>query len=64
MLFTTFLVTCLQVNNLLRDKIKYTNNGTNVERDVIFSDLFDLSGFQRFVLCMYVVCVYKHCCVE
>ena len=56
-IFTTFLVTCLRFHILWVDTIPFEKNNQTGQRDVIVSDLFDLSGFDRFVmwqLCMWL----------
>ena len=45
--FTTFLVTCLRFHVLWVDTVPFEKNNQTGQRDVIFSDLFDLSGFDR-----------------
>ena len=44
-LFTTFILTCLQYELLFRDKI-LVDNGT-VSRDIVLSDLFDVSRLRQ-----------------
>ena len=46
--FTTFLVTCLRFHILWVDTIAFEKNNQTGQRDVIVSDLFDLSGFDRY----------------
>ena len=46
-LFTTFLVTCLRFHVLWVDTVPFEMNNQTGQRDVIFSDLFDLSRFDR-----------------
>ena len=45
--FTTFLVTCLRFHVLWVDTVPFEENNQTGQRDVIFSDLFDLFGFDR-----------------
>ena len=48
--FTTFLVSCLRFHILWVDTIPFEKNNQTGQRDVIVSDLFDLSGFDRLVV--------------
>ena len=49
-LFTTFLVSCLRFHILWVDTIPFEKNNQTGQRDVIVSDLFDLSGLDRLVV--------------
>jgi len=46
-IFTTFVVTCLRLDNLWADTITYVNDNVTEERDVLFEDLFDIKQFQK-----------------
>lgn len=56
--FTTFLVSCLRFHILWVDTIPFEKNNQTGQRDVVVSDLFDLSGFDRLVVFHHIV----HCC--
>ena len=53
-LLATFLFTCLKFDNLVVDKVTYYHDNTTGERDVLFSDLFDIDRLQKLVVCLYV----------